>query len=92
MDFWISSARGDLEKLLLKVDGLVLNYDEAEQMTACNPVAAARNILTMGPKFVVVKKGEHALLIHKDARALPAYPAEKVIDPTAVRATHSRAA
>lgn len=85
MDFWISSARGDLEKLLLKVDGLVLNYDEAEQMTGMrNPVAAARNILTMGPKFVVVKKGEHgALLIHKDGLgALPAYPAEKVIDPT----------
>lgn len=85
MDLWISNARADLEKLLKKVDGLVLNYDEAELFTGKrNPVAAARHILTMGPKFVVVKKGEHgALLIHRDGiGALPAYPAEKVIDPT----------
>ncbi len=85
MDLWISTARADLEKLLKKVDGLVLNYDEAELFTGKrNPVAAARHILTMGPRFVVVKKGEHgALLIHRDGiGALPAYPAEKVVDPT----------
>ncbi len=85
MDLWINTARADLEKLLRQVDGLVLNYDEAELMTGKrNPVTAAREILKFGPRFVVVKKGEHgALLVHKDGiGALPAYPAEIVIDPT----------
>ncbi len=85
MDLWIKVARPELDKLLGMIDGLVLNYDEAELMTGMrNPVAAARQILKMGPRFVVVKKGEHgALLIHEDGLgALPAYPAEKVIDPT----------
>jgi cytidine kinase len=85
MDLWIKVARPELDQLLGMIDGLVLNYDEAELMTGMrNPVAAARQILTKGPRFVVVKKGEHgALLIHKDGLgALPAYPAEKVIDPT----------
>lgn len=89
MDLWINTARPDLEALIKKVDGLVLNYDEAELLTGKrNPVTAARHILQMGGKsgvkFVVVKKGEHgALLIHRDGiGALPAYPAEAVIDPT----------
>jgi sugar/nucleoside kinase (ribokinase family) len=85
MDLWINNAREDLEKLMGLVDGLVLNYDEAELMTGKrNPVAAARHILEKGPRFVVVKKGEHgALLIHRDGLgALPAYPAEAVVDPT----------
>ncbi len=85
MDLWINNARADLDKLLGLIDGLVLNYDEAELMTGKrNPVAAARHILEKGPRFVVVKKGEHgALLIHRDGLgALPAYPAETVIDPT----------
>ncbi len=85
MDLWINTARPELESLLTKIDGLVLNYDEAELFTGKrNPVAAAREILRHGPRFVVVKKGEHgALLIHRDGLgALPAYPAEKVVDPT----------
>lgn len=85
MDLWINTARADLDKLLKVIDGLVLNYDEAELMTGKrNPVAAAREILKAGPRFVVVKKGEHgALLIHREGiGALPAYPAERVVDPT----------
>lgn len=85
MDLWINTARADLDRLLTKVDGLVLNYDEAELMTGKrNPVTAAREILKLGPRFVVVKKGEHgALLVHRDGiGALPAYPAENVVDPT----------
>lgn len=89
MDLWINTARADLEALIRKVDGLVLNYDEAELLTGKrNPVTAARHILKMGGskgvKFVVVKKGEHgALLIHRDGiGALPAFPAEEVVDPT----------
>jgi sugar/nucleoside kinase (ribokinase family) len=91
MDLWINTAKPELSALLRKVDGLVLNYDEAELFTGKkNPVTAARHILKdhssgkKGLKFVVVKKGEHgALIVHRDAiAALPAYPAEKVIDPT----------
>jgi cytidine kinase len=85
MDLWINIARPELDQLLTKIDGLVLNYDEAELLTGkANTVAAARHILKMGPKFAVVKKGEHGcILVHKDGiAALPAYPTETVIDPT----------
>lgn len=85
MDLWINTAKADLLVLFRKIDGVVLNYDEAELLTGKpNSVAAARHILEMGPRFVVVKKGEHGcLLCHRDGiAALPAYPAEKVVDPT----------
>src|SRR5262249_34794131 len=85
MDLWIKTAMPELERLVASVHGLVLNYDEAELMTGKrNPVTAARRILQMGPRFVVVKKGEHGcLFIHKDGMgALPAYPSEEVVDPT----------
>jgi sugar/nucleoside kinase (ribokinase family) len=85
MDLWINTARAELELLLTKIDGLVLNYDEAELLTGkANTVSAARRLLEMGPRFVVVKKGEHGcVLAHRDGlAALPAYPAEIVVDPT----------
>ena len=87
MDLWINIARSELVSLLGQLDGLALNYEEAEQLTDTrNPVTAARKILEMGPTFVTVKKGEHgAILVHQDGVAvLPAYPAEleHVVDPT----------
>ncbi len=85
MNLWIETAKDDLLALLKEVDGLVLNYDEAEQLTGkTNAVAAAKHILEFGPRFVVVKKGEHGcILVHRDGiAALPAYPAENVVDPT----------
>ena len=86
MDLWINSAKPDLIALMKKVDGLVLNYDEAELFTGKkNAVTAARHMQSeYGLKFVIVKKGEHGCIIaHKDGlAALPAYPAEQVIDPT----------
>ncbi|HRQ71998.1 MAG TPA: PfkB family carbohydrate kinase [Phycisphaerales bacterium] len=85
MDLWINTARAELELLLTRVDGLALNFDEAEQFTGLrNTVAAGRRLLDFGPRFVVVKKGEHgAILVHRDGiAALPAYPAERVVDPT----------
>mgnify|MGYP005849263757 FL=1 len=85
MNLWIDTAREELDTLLRRVDGLVLNYEEAEELTnERGAVRAGRKIVEMGPEFVVVKKGEHgALLIHRDGlAALPAYPAERVIDPT----------
>ncbi|HEX2839011.1 MAG TPA: sugar kinase, partial [Phycisphaerales bacterium] len=60
MDLWINIAKPELLVLLRNVDGLALNNDEAELLTGKkNPVTAARHILEMGPRFVVVKKGEH---------------------------------
>lgn len=85
MDLWINIAKDDLTKLLRRVDGLVLNFDEAELFTGHrNPVAAGRHLLELGPRFVVIKKGEHGcILVHRDGLcALPAYPTERVIDPT----------
>ncbi|MBI1189086.1 MAG: sugar kinase [Tepidisphaera sp.] len=85
MDLWINIAKDELKALLKRVDGLVLNFDEAELFTGkSNPVTAGRHMLDMGPKFVVIKKGEHgALLVHRDGiAAVPAYPTENVVDPT----------
>jgi len=85
MDLWIDTTRAELEVLLGDVDGLVLNFDEAEQFTGTrNPVTAGRRLLHYGPRFVVIKKGEHgAILVHRDGiAALPAFPAENVVDPT----------
>jgi cytidine kinase len=87
MDLWINIARDELLALLKKVDGVVVNDSEAEQLTQVrNPYTAARKILDLGPSFAVVKKGEHgAILMHRDGVALlPAFPAEahQVVDPT----------
>ncbi len=85
MDLWINTARDDLTRLLGRVTGLVLNYEEAEQFTGYrNPVTAGQKMLAQGPEFVVIKKGEHgAILVHRDGlSALPAYPTEHVVDPT----------
>jgi len=85
MDLWISDARDELTQLLSQIDGVVLNDQEATQLTGVrNAITAGKRILDMGPTFAVVKKGEHGcVLVHRDGvAALPAYPAEKVIDPT----------
>lgn len=93
MDLWINTARSDLEALLKRVNGIVLNYSEAEQLTGVrNAITACRKILEMmgtataGPKFVVNKKGEHgAIMVHSEGVAtMPAFPAEmhQVVDPT----------
>ena len=85
MNLWIDSKLGDLEDLLRRLDGLVLNDEEARMLTGRkNLFQAARAILEKGPEFIVVKKGEHgAFLFGEDVRfALPAYPVEDVVDPT----------
>jgi sugar/nucleoside kinase (ribokinase family) len=82
---WIDIALDDLKQLLTKIDGLVLNDEEARLLTGeANLLQAARKVLDLGPKLVVLKKGEHgAFLISEHAHfALPAYPVERVIDPT----------
>ncbi len=87
MDLWINIAREDLLKLFREVDGVVVNDQEAMQLTErANAISAAREMLKLGPSFIVVKKGEHgAVLVHRDGTAtMPAYPADEsqVIDPT----------
>ncbi|MCA9297488.1 MAG: sugar kinase, partial [Phycisphaerales bacterium] len=85
MDLWIDVANDDLKRLLGQVDGLALNYDEAELLAKTrNPVTAGRHLLDYGMTFVVIKKGEHGcILVHRDGiAALPAYPSETVVDPT----------
>ena len=85
MDLWIDTEPALLKQLLGKVDGFVLNDSEAKQLTGeSNVIKAADAVLAMGPRFVVVKKGEHgAILRHQDGTGvLPAYPADAVVDPT----------
>ncbi|MCC6682281.1 MAG: sugar kinase [Phycisphaeraceae bacterium] len=85
MDLWINNEKPTLLKLLQRVDGLVLNNDEAEMLAGdSNVIKAAARITELGPKFVVVKKGEHGVFVtHGGAKiVLPAWPAEAVVDPT----------
>lgn len=85
MDLWIETQRDALLELIGRIDGLVLNDSEAIMLTEkTNLIAAAEEILGLGPKFVVIKKGEHgSLLVHGHGTiALPAYPAKHVVDPT----------
>src|SRR6476646_8108593 len=85
MNLWIQTQRDELCKLLKQIHGLVLNDVEARLLTEKkNLIEAARAVLKMGPKFVVIKKGEHGCLMcsDKDTFVLPALPADKVVDPT----------
>jgi cytidine kinase len=85
MNLWIQTERRELDKLLKKIHGLVLNDGEARLLTdKKNLIQAARDTLKMGPKFVVIKKGEHGCLMvsDRDVFVLPAYPGRKVVDPT----------
>ncbi|MEM6458403.1 MAG: PfkB family carbohydrate kinase [Planctomycetota bacterium] len=85
MDLWIGNEADTLGALLKRLDGLVLNDSEAVQLTGLtNIVKAGEAVLERGPKFVVIKRGEHgAFLLHADgAVSLPAYPARDVVDPT----------
>jgi sugar/nucleoside kinase (ribokinase family) len=85
MDLWIKEHRDDLDKLMHKITGLVLNDSEAILLADDeNLVRAGLTILEMGPEFIVIKKGEHgAVFFSKNSVfALPAYPTDKVVDPT----------
>lgn len=85
MDLWIQTERPELLKLLKQIHGIVLNDEEARLLTENkNLIGAARDVLKLGPKFVVIKKGENGSVMcsEKDMFVLPAYPAEDVVDPT----------
>ena len=85
MNFWIESRRPDLMRLLEQVDLITLNDAEARQLTEeFNLVKAARWIMARGPKYVVIKKGEHGAFMFTQDNIFfaPAYPLESVFDPT----------
>ena len=85
MNFWIESRRPELVELLGRVDLITLNDGEARQLTEhANLVKAARWILDKGPRYVVIKKGEHGafMFTRESVFFAPAYPLESVFDPT----------
>ena len=85
MNFWMDHARESLDKVIAKVDVISINDEEARQLTdQYSLVKAAQIIHEMGPKYVIIKKGEHgALLFHNnEIFCAPALPLEEVFDPT----------
>ena len=85
MNFWMEIALEDLKKVILKIDVLTINDEEARLLTGENSlVKAAKQILTMGPKTLIIKKGEHGALLFQDDKIFhaPALPLEEVFDPT----------
>jgi len=85
MNFWMDIALEDLKKVISKVDVITINDEEARQLSgAYSLVNASKIIMEMGPKYVVIKKGEHgALIFYKDEMFFaPAMPLAEVFDPT----------
>jgi sugar/nucleoside kinase (ribokinase family) len=85
MNFWIDGKREALQRVLAEVDVLLVNDAEARQLARePNLIRAARAILGMGPRTVVIKRGEYGALMVSDGRFffVPAYPLESVFDPT----------
>jgi sugar/nucleoside kinase (ribokinase family) len=85
MNFWMETAMADLKIVLRYVDMLMVNDSEARQLSGqFSLVKAAKSIMEMGPKYLIIKKGEHgALLFHGDqVFYAPALPLEDVFDPT----------
>lgn len=85
MDLWIETQNDELRALLPRIDGLLLNDSEARLLTEHeNIIRAGEAVRALGPKFVIIKKGEHgALLFSEDGVfVMPAYPTADVVDPT----------
>jgi sugar/nucleoside kinase (ribokinase family) len=85
MNFWMDIALDALLEVIKKIDVLIINDEEARQLSGeHNLVKASRKILTMGPKFLIIKKGEHGALLFYKTKIFfaPALPLESVVDPT----------
>ena len=85
MDLWINVQRDELMAVFRRIDGLVLNDSEAKLLTGDeNLVRAGHKVRELGPKFVIIKKGEHgAMFFSRDQTyVMPAYPTPNVVDPT----------
>lgn len=85
MELWIQTTHDDLMKLFKRIDGLVINDSEAKMLADTeNLVLAGHRVREMGPRFVVIKKGEHGAMFFSEHETyvMPAFPTEKVVDPT----------
>lgn len=85
MDLWIDVARDELTQVIRRVDMLTVNESEARHYTGRhNLVAAAADLLALGPKYVLIKKGEHGSILFSEQGTfvMPAFPLETVTDPT----------
>ena len=85
MNFWMDIALPELTSLLKRVDVLTINDEEARQLSKeYSLVKAAQKILAMGPKYLIIKKGEHGALLFNNEQVFfaPALPLEEVFDPT----------
>ena len=85
MNFWMDTALNDLHNVIKRVDVITINDEEARQLTGeYSLVIAARKIHEMGPKYVIIKKGEHGALLFENDHVFyaPALPLENVFDPT----------
>lgn len=85
MNFWIESYREKLDELIARVDVISINDEEARQLTQKHSlVEAAKDLQAMGPKYVVIKKGEHGALLFNGNNIFcaPGLPLEEVFDPT----------
>lgn len=85
MNFWIQTKLPELKKVLRRVDGFVLNEGEAQMLTGeSNLVKAAQKLSKLGPRHIIIKKGAHGSLLSYEGQLfmLPAFPVDKVTDPT----------
>lgn len=85
MNFWMDIALDDLKKVLAKTDVLMVNDSEARQLSGdYSLVRSAKKIMEMGPKYLIIKKGEHGALLFHESHVFyaPALPLEEVFDPT----------
>ena len=85
MNFWIEGKNEALKRLLAEVDGLIINDSEARLLAGeLNTVVAARRLLSLGLRFLVIKRGEYGAALFAEGHyfAVPAYPVERPVDPT----------
>ncbi len=85
MNYWIKSKKSELLKVLEKIDILMINEAELRDLTGgWNTIRAAKDVMKMGPKAVVIKRGEYGFILFTETKyfILPAFPVEEVVDPT----------
>ena len=85
MNFWMDNFRSTLDEVIAKADLITINDEEARQLSEEHSlVKAAEKIHAMGPKYVIIKKGEHGAMLFGDGKIFiaPAFPLDQVIDPT----------
>jgi sugar/nucleoside kinase (ribokinase family) len=85
MNFWIEGKNDSLKRLLASVDGLIINDAEARLLAGeLNTVVAARRLMALGLRFLVIKRGEYGAALFSGGHyfAVPAYPVERPVDPT----------